>query len=245
MKKFLSIIVVAVMLCLTACGSSAPEATDSTKKDTAAEQVTADNSENNTTAATTETSTKKDATETVKETVKETAKVTELPLPFKNTDFSLLSGAGAWRTAITLNKDGSFTGIYLDSEMAEAGEDYPNGSAYICEFSGKFDDFEKINDYSYRMTLADLKSEKAFGEEWIEDGIRYISSLPNGFMDSSYKKLGTEFILYLPENPVNELTEDFLSWWPYGAEQETNPKTTLSCFGIQNVATNDGFFTAE
>ena len=236
MKKFLSIFVVVIMLCLTACVSNAPETvTEAEKEDSAI--VTTDKNENNTTAATTaattETNTKKDETETVKETV--------LPLAKENTEFSFLSGAGGWSTNMTLNKDGSFTGTYHDSEMGSVGEGYPNGSMYICDFSGKFGNFEKINDYSYKMTLTEIKTEKEAGEEWIEDEILYIASAPYGLTDSSNEKTATEFILYLPEAPVDQLAEDFLSWWPY----RTDAKTTLSCYGILNVATNDGFFTAE
>lgn len=235
MKKFLSIFVVVIMLCLTACGSKAPEVTtDSAKEDSATEQqVTTGKDENNTTAATTETNTKKDETETVKETV--------LPLAEENTEFSFLSGAGGWSTEMTLNKDGSFTGTYHDSELGSTGEGYPNGSIYVCEFSGKFENFEKINEYSYKMTLTEIKTEKEAGEEWIEDEILYIASAPYGLTDSSNEKTATEFILYLPEAPVDQLAEDFLTWWPY----RTDAKTTLSCYGILNVATNDGFFTAE
>ncbi|MBO5935898.1 MAG: hypothetical protein J6Q94_10485 [Clostridia bacterium] len=237
MKKFLSIFVVVMMICLTACGSNVTEpATDADNNNVVTEQQSAtDKNENDTAAATTETSTKKD------DTVNEDEKVTVLPLADASADFSFLSGAGGWSTEMTLNKDGSFTGTYHDSEMGSVGEGYPNGSMYICEFSGKFGNFEKINDYSYKMTLTEIKTEKAAGEEWIEDEILYIASNPNGLTDAEGENNATEFILYLPETPVNELTEDFLSWWPY----RFDAKTTLSCFGIRNVATDNGFFTAE
>ena len=48
-------------------------------------------------------------------------------------EFVFSSGAGAWRTAIVLNQDGSFNGAYLDSDMGDRGNDYPKGTHYICD----------------------------------------------------------------------------------------------------------------
>ena len=45
-------------------------------------------------------------------------------------EFVFSSGAGAWRTAIVLNQDGSFNGAYLDSDMGDRGNDYPKGDVY-------------------------------------------------------------------------------------------------------------------
>lgn len=161
---------------------------------------------------------------------------TLLPLPDSSMEFTFMSGAGAWRTVLFLNADGTFTGTYLDSEMGEAGDAYPNGSAYISNFSGRFTDIEKIHEFSYKMTLSELVTEKPVGEEWIENGIRYIASEPNGLSS------GTEFAFYLPTTPIANMSEDFLFWWPLKFEHVTAPKDTLSCYGIRNVATSDGFF---
>jgi hypothetical protein len=102
----------------------------------------------------------------------------------------------------------------------------------------QFNNIEKINEYSYKMTLAEIATEKNTGEEWIEDEIRYIASDPYG-IDG-----GTDFILYLPNTPITEVSEEFLSWWPYRYGQQSDPKETLSCYGILNVATQNGFFNA-
>ena len=167
-----------------------------------------------------------------------------LPLPQDGMEFSFLSGAGAWRTVLTLNQDGTFSGIYLDSEMGEVGEGYPNGSAYISEFSGTFQLGEQLDDHSYRLTLTGLTTKNAAGEEWIENEIRYVASAPHGLSDIESGAPSTDFILYLPDTPVDQLSEELLTWWPYRYDQE-DPKSTLSCYGILNVATNFGFFTAE
>ncbi len=161
-----------------------------------------------------------------------------LPLSQKKMEFMFLSGAGGWRTSITLNVDGSFIGEYSDSEMGSNTEAYPNGSVYISTFSGDFVNIEKINDHSYRMKISKLVVEKTIGEEWIEDGIRYIASEPYGL------EQGKDFILYLPDTPIDMVPEEFLTWWPYRYEQKDSPRETLDCYGILNVTTGYGFFNA-
>ena len=66
-------------------------------------------------------------------------------------EFVFASGAGAWGTMITLNRDGSFEGSYSDSEMGDSGENYPHGSVYVSEFSGQFDDIKQVDDHTYSM----------------------------------------------------------------------------------------------
>ena len=225
MKNFLSIIIIAFLLCLSACDIHTSDNSGISTKDTYSEETTLNN--------TAKTTTESDKTTPVENNL--------LPLPNDEVEFCFASGAGAWRTIITLNRDGSFTGLYLDSEMGVTGEGYPKGSAYTCEFSGKFENIEKVNEYSYKMTLTDIKTEKTVGEEWIENEIRYIASEPHGLNVPFSNQQCAEFVFYSPDTPVNQVSQEFLSWWPYCYSQES--KTTLSCYGILNVATNEGFFT--
>lgn len=162
--------------------------------------------------------------------------IEETSLPIKNTmEFFFSSGAGGWGTELYLEKDGSFTGEFHDSNMGETGEGYPNGTCYICEFSGKFADIEKIDDTSYRMTLSELTTEKEVGEEWIENGILYVVSTPYGIEG------GSEFMFYTPRAEINSMSEEFLWWWPMRFEEVLPEK--LGHYGIHNVNTNDGFFS--
>lgn len=154
-------------------------------------------------------------------------------------EFTFSSGAGAWATSMILNADGSFEGIYHDSEMGDSGEDYPNGSVYICAFSGKFDDIKKVNDDTYSMILSGITTQDTEGEEWIEDKIRYVASIPYGLEE------GKEFFLYTPETPVEELSEEFLSWWPNNYLSGEERPETLSCYGLYNKEMEYGFFTYE
>ena len=74
--------------------------------------------------------------------------VNSLPLPKDNHEFIFCSGAGAWETKLSLNRDGTFEGYYYDANMGEMAEDYPEGTMMVCSFSGKFSSLGKINDYS-------------------------------------------------------------------------------------------------
>lgn len=231
MKKALCIFLIVIMLTLCACGSAGEDTTQAT-----AESAVVSTCESPMTDVTTETI-------AIPET--NPAETDLLPLPEETVEFSFLSGAGGWRTILTLNRDGSFMGMYLDSEMGEVGDGYPHGSVYICNFSGKFQNITKVDAYSYKMTLADIETEKAIGEEWIEDNIRYVASGPHGLNDPFNNQECTDFVFFLPDTPIDQVSEAFLSWWPHRFSQETEPRTTLSCYGILNVTTESGFFTAE
>jgi len=67
------------------------------------------------------------------------------------------SGAGGWSTDLWTQADGSFTGEYHDSEMGETGEGYPDGTIYVCRFSGQMSVAaqvdEKTKTSAIRLTL--------------------------------------------------------------------------------------------
>ena len=149
-------------------------------------------------------------------------------------DLTFASGAGAWCTGLTLERDGSFAGAYHDSEMGDQGEGYPNGSCYISTFSGRFGNIRQVGDHTWAMSLEELTVQEAPGEEWIEDGIRYIASEAYGL------EKGTEFLLYSPETPTEGLDEEFLTWWPRWNVEDTG---TLNCWGLWNQEMGYGFFT--
>ncbi len=148
--------------------------------------------------------------------------------------FYFSSGAGAWGTELQLNEDGTFTGYFRDTNMGENGEGYPNGTAYVCAFSGRFGSSEKLDDYSYSVKLEELTLDRPEGEEWIQDGMRYISATPYGLEG------GEDFVFYLPDTPVTMLSEDQLLWWPGRYYGEYN---TLNGYALYNVADDSGFFS--
>ena len=149
-------------------------------------------------------------------------------------EFCFSSGAGAWRTMMTLNPDGTFAGKYSDSDMGDTGEGYPRGVCYVSTFSGKFTDIKKVDEYTYSMKLVSVETEENVGDEWIENGIKYIASNPYGLED------GEEFLLYLPGAVTDTLPEGFISWMqildPCGELEET-----LTTYGLYNVDMAYGF----
>ncbi len=170
-----------------------------------------------------------------KTTLSEIERNTVLPLPSDGYEFTFSSGAGGWSTVLYLNSDGTFSGEYHDSEMGSTGPEYPNGTMYICTFSGYFENITKKSDYSYEMILGELEMNQVPGEEWIEDDIKYIASTPYGIEG------GEGFVFGTPETPLYILGDDFLSWWP--GRFDENYRDTLGCYGILNENTGEGFFS--
>ena len=150
------------------------------------------------------------------------------------------SGASSSGTELVLNQDGSFAGRHFDHENA-TGDGYSKGTCYLCDFSGRFENIRQITPYIYSMTLAELDTEKEEGEEWIEDDVLYIAARPYGLED------GEEFLFYTPGVPLEEIPEEFLSWWMgRGSYQEdAGSRQTLPCYGLFNIATGEGFFQYE
>ena len=155
-------------------------------------------------------------------------------------EFLFASGASSSGTELVLNQDGSFAGQHFDHENA-TGAGFPKGTCYLCDFSGWFENIRQITPYIYSMTLAELDTEKEEGEEWIEDDVLYIAARPYGLED------GEEFLLYTPGVPLEEIPEEFLSWWMgRGSYQEDGgSRQTLPCYGLFNIAAGKGFFQYE
>ena len=114
------------------------------------------------------------------------------------------SGAGAWETMLSIDKDGAFTGEYHDSEMGETGEGYPDGTVYSAFFEGRFTDVRPVTDSIYTMKVTDFSVQKM--EEVIEDGIRWAVSEPYGIAADQ------TVTLYLPGTKLSDVAEDFEPW---------------------------------
>jgi hypothetical protein len=147
--------------------------------------------------------------------------------------FYFSSGAGAWRTEVTVNADGTFSGCYQDSDMGDVSGGYPNGTRYECYFNGEFTDIQKVNDYEYSMKMDDLNINGAVGEERIEDGVRVVVSEPYGFDDAD------AFFLYLPGRPTEDLPGAFIGW--VGPVAWSDTPAALPFFGLYNVGGGQGF----
>lgn len=145
--------------------------------------------------------------------------------------FYFSSGAGAWGTELNLEDDGTFYGQYHDSNMGDIGDGYPNGTVYISNFSGKFAPPTKVNEYSYSTTIEYLNIERQ-GEEYIEDGVKYIVTDPYGIDGAGV------IIFYMFGTPSEEMPQGFLDWLQPG---DLHPEGELLCYGLYNVNEEDGF----
>lgn len=123
--------------------------------------------------------------------------------------FIFTSGAGGWYTGMSISKDGNVKGTYTDMNRGITGSNYPNGQMYISEFTGKFNNITRVNDYEYKMTLTNLDYPKV-GESKIIDGVKYDTTTPYGIADGNSQ--GKEFILYLPGRPVKDLPKEVGGW---------------------------------
>ena len=152
-------------------------------------------------------------------------------------EFVFTSGAGGWETVITINSDGTFTGEYKDSEMGDTGENYPNGTMSICNFKGKFTSPKQVDEYIYSMKLEYLEQEKNPGDEYYEEGTRYLVSEPYGFDHAD------EFLIYFPGIAIANLPDGFTNW----LNAFLNVQTTESFphYGIYNVGGEEGFVSYQ
>ena len=148
-------------------------------------------------------------------------------------NFVFSSGAGGWSTQLTLQPDGTFTGRYEDMDLGDMGEKNPNGTVYLCDFSGSFSQPGKVDDHSWTMILEYLSTQKEPGEVTYEDGIKYVSAGPNGLEQVQ------EVWLYLPGAETEDLPEEFLSWTASAFAGEVPDE--LPFYGLYNVNEETGF----
>ena len=141
-------------------------------------------------------------------------------------EFMYTSGAGAWMTVVNLEKDGSFTGGYYDTNAGETGSEYPNGTTYICNFSGELSDFEKVDEYTYTTSLLKITTEQNSGEVYYENGVRYIATDPYGFTNADVLNL------YLPGTPCADMPQDCLDWLWYHNLSDTLPSNMYVLYNI-------------
>lgn len=151
-------------------------------------------------------------------------------------DFSFASGVGGWGTELSIEADGSFYGVFHDSNMGEDGPDYPNGTVYISVFSGRFGNVQYVDEYTRSMRMLELKTDRPTEEEWIEDGVRYVSSTPYGLDNAD------ELLVYLPGAWLQSLPHEFVTWvaMPHAWGDADRP-VLLPFYGLYNVAEQEGF----
>lgn len=153
-----------------------------------------------------------------------------------NLEFYYSSGAGGWGTQLVVQEDGSFTGNFQDSDMGNTAPEYPNGTVYLNSFSGKFSEPEAVNAYTYSTTIQLLEYEEPVHTDKISGGIRYDYSEAYGLQNVQ------TVLIYLPEAPLEELPEEFLSWVGYPDLSKTEA-TQLGFYALNCQPEENGFIS--
>ncbi|MCR5469263.1 MAG: DUF1311 domain-containing protein [Lachnospiraceae bacterium] len=240
-KKIIAAMMLGAAMVFAGCGSNG--ANDSAKNTTeSAAEVESEVQTEVGTESQTEAESEKveDSTEKTTESGAETAEVPST-LTFEDLklkEFTFSSGAGGWSTYLHIDKDGSFTGSYGDSDMGDVGEGYEYGVYYYCDFTGHFEEPVKVNDYTYSLKIKDFSTGDKTEPEII-DGIKYIPSGPYGMENTD------EVLIYLPGTPISELPTEFVEWvsMPMAANYEESD--TIDFYGLYNPVEKDGFFSYD
>lgn len=148
-------------------------------------------------------------------------------------EWSFCSGVGGWSTELWIQTDGSFSGVFHDSEMGETGDAYPDGTLYGCLFSGRMTMVERVDEYAWKIRIDALALDEGQVPEAIDDGIRYVTTEPYGVSE------GDEMLLYRPGTPVDIFSEDML-FWTHVMEQE-NPPAALDIWFLCSEKNESGF----
>lgn len=225
-RKLAAIIgVTGIILALTACGGADKDDINQTKVPDITTQDEADDNE-----------TEQTESQGTDDTESEPAGFTFADVD--NFRFVFSSGAGGWSTQLDMHGDGSFEGLYHDSDMGSTGEGYPHGTVYECEFEGKFTEPVKVNDYTYSVTIASIEYDNEPETEEIDDDIKYVYSVPYGIDGAK------ELYFYLPGAPLENLPQEYLEWIGY-PDLTATPDTQLLTYGLYNVTEKDGFLAYE
>ena len=153
-------------------------------------------------------------------------------------DYTLSSGAGAWSTDITIAPDGTFTGMYHNTDFAEEGEGY--SAIYdFSDFHGSFTGLRYVNEYTYAFEMDSLVYDSEVGlEELVEmygEKIKRVFTTAYGIED------GETFYFYAKGAPVDKLPDDFV-WWVSLPTGLSSFADVLPFNGLYNENGKFGFF---
>ena len=133
--------------------------------------------------------------------------------------FYFTNGAGAWGTTLWLNSDGTFVGSSYDADMGDMDpERYPNGTLYVCDFSGAFTVPKKVDDYTYSVQIWSMDYADP-GIETFGKGVRNITTTPYGLENAN------EMTICLPGYPVENLSDEVMSWLTMTEFYDSIPET--------------------
>lgn len=141
---------------------------------------------------------------------------------------------GDYPTWFYVSSNGSFSGGYKELYLENTGEDYPDGTIYLCNFDGKFVEPKKINAYTYSLEVSTMTYEEHIGSHIKKDDLYYYYVWPAGLYDLE------ELVLYTPGAPLRELPVAFLESVGYQA-LSLEKDATLPFYAIYNVKEEKGF----
>lgn len=150
-------------------------------------------------------------------------------------EFCFSSGAGGWGTTLQIDKDGNFWGLHTDYNLGETDAEYPKGTCHYCDFSGKFKDVTKVNEYTYSLKIEKLEFANELDTSEVKEGVLYEYTTPYGIRDTK------EVLLYLPGAPIAELPEEYVDWIHTSLRNEK--ETELPFYGIYNPTEKTGFYS--
>ena len=152
-------------------------------------------------------------------------------------DLYFASGAGGWSTNLQFHADGSVELDFHDSDMGDTGEGYSHGTVYVCSCVLHLGELERLDDYRWTARIVERNMDGLeVGEEWIEDDVRYVQSVPYGLEEAD------RVYFYLPGTPTTELPREFLRWiaMPRAWNMDELP-LLLPCWGLYSVNDETGF----
>ena len=164
-------------------------------------------------------------------------------------EFTFASGVGAWSTTTTIYSDGSFKGAFSDWDAMSEIENYSANS--ISNFSGRFVNPQKINDYVFTVELKELSTEKTPGVTWIDENTKtkYTAAEPYGM------EIGSKYFFYLPGAETSLLPEMYMNWICSPNFWSETPSKYFSYFsaipsrlpfwGMYNEEGQYGFYSTE
>ncbi len=150
--------------------------------------------------------------------------------------FEFCSGAGAWSTNFTIEKDGYFKGNYHDSEMGDIGKGYENGTIYTSVFKGHFTNLTQVDTYCYEMTLSDITYSEEVGTEEIIEGTKYIYTEADGLSGTN------SFKVYLPGTPISEISKEIYDPWLAWVNKSDS---VLTMIAIVSESESQGIYSYE
>lgn len=142
--------------------------------------------------------------------------------------FVFSSGAGAWSTTLTIQEDGSFSGQYSDSDAGSYDDSCPNGTQYLCDFTGQLSQPVIVNENTFSVKVEEMKFANQPGTEEIMNDVRVLYSECNGLAK------GDELFIAVPGTPLEDIDAEYRSWLGFYDLSSLDEITLLPYFALLN-----------